>query len=174
MSLFEPDRYFSRISAIDIRVDLVAQGVAAVLLDVDNTIRSRADNSVPKDVRLWLEKLRAENIKACLLTNNFHANVFDLAKELDLPIVAKALKPLPKGYVRAAKLLGVNRRDTVMIGDQISTDIVGAHLVGMRAFLVCPLVEEDLRHTVVLRGIERIFIARRKPEGANVCETLRS
>ena len=61
-----------------------------------------------------------------------------------------------------------------MIGDQLSTDIFGAHLLGMKAYLVCPLVEEDLKHTVFVRNIERIFIADQEPEGAQACETLPS
>ena len=61
-----------------------------------------------------------------------------------------------------------------MIGDQLSTDILGAHVVGMKAYLVCPLVEQDLKHTVFVRNIERIFIADKEPEGAQACETLPS
>ena len=61
-----------------------------------------------------------------------------------------------------------------MIGDQLTTDILGAHLVGMRAYLVCPLVEVDLKHTLLLRNFERIFIADKEPEGASACETFHS
>ena len=174
MSLFQPDRYFSRISAIDIKADIVNCGFKAVLLDIDNTILSRADHLVPQDVLQWLAKLHASGVQACLLSNNFHDHVFDLAEQLGLPIIAKALKPLPQGFIRASRTLGVKRQETLMIGDQISTDIVGAHVVGMKAYLVCPLVEEDLKHTVLLRGFERIFISNQEPEGANACETSRS
>ena len=114
MSLLKPDRYFSRISAIDVQSDLVVEGFSAVLLDVDNTILSRRDHQVPPDVLQWLAKLRRAQISACLLSNNFHAHVFDLAEELDLPIVAKALKPLPQGFLLACRKLGVaksNRYD---------------------------------------------------------------
>ena len=170
MSLLQPDRYFSRISAIDIKGDLLIPGFSAVLLDVDNTILSRSDHTVPQDVQIWLQKLNNAGLKVCLLSNNFHTHVFDLAQELDVPIVAKALKPLPQGFLWACRKLGVSRKTTVMIGDQLSTDILGAHVVGMKAYLVCPLVEEDLKHTVFVRTIERIFIADREPEGANACE----
>ena len=44
----------------------------------------------------------------------------------------------------------------------------------MKAYLVCPLVEEDLKHTVFVRNIERVFIADQEPEGAQACETLPS
>lgn len=174
MSLYSPDRYFSRVSAIDIKRDIVNAGFLAVLLDVDNTLRSRADHLVPSDVTLWLGKLKAAGVSACMLSNNFHDSVFELAEELDLPIVAKAMKPLPQGFIAACKKLRVSRHDTLMIGDQLTTDILGAHLVGMRTYLVCPLVEVDLKHTLLLRNFERIFIADKEPEGASACETFHS
>lgn len=174
MALFQPDRYFSRISAIDIPTDIVGEGIRYVLLDVDNTLLSRADHMVPPDVLRWLSQLRQANVEACLLSNNFHQNVIDLADELGLPIVAKALKPLPFGFVKALRKGKATRGETLMIGDQISTDIIGAHALGLRAYLVCPLVEEDLKHTVFIRNIERAFISDREPEGANACETLHS
>ena len=174
MALLQPDRYFSRISAIDIRADILDENISAVLLDVDNTILSRADHMIPPDVLQWLAKLKHSGIPACMRSNNFHQHVFGLAEELELPIVAKALKPLPQGFIKACRILQVPCNNTVMIGDQLSTDILGAHVVGMKAYLVCPLVEQDLKHTVFVRNIERIFIADKEPEGAQACETLPS
>ena len=106
MSLIQPDRYFSRTSAINVEWDIVGKGFTHVLLDIDNTILSRADHQVPADVRRWLVRVRAAGVKMCFLSNNFHGNVFDLARELDLPIVAKALKPLPHGFVMARNKIG--------------------------------------------------------------------
>lgn len=174
MSLFQPERYFSRTSAIDVEADILGKGFTHVLLDIDNTVLSRADHQVPADVRLWLGRVRAAGVKMCFLSNNFHGNVFALASELGLPIVAKALKPLPHGFVMARSKIGGTRKNTLMIGDQLSTDVVGAHLAGMKAYLVCPLVEEDLKHTMFVRSIERTFISDKEPEGARACETLHS
>jgi len=174
MSLIKPDRYFSRISAIDVTRDLVNEDINAVLLDVDNTLLSRADHTVPSDVLLWLAKVKTAGIKACMLSNNFHDYVFHVADELELPIVAKALKPLPHSYFLACQKMSVSKNETVMIGDQISTDILGAHFIGMKAYLVCPLVEQDLKHTLFVRNIERMVIADQEPEGASACETLHS
>lgn len=174
MSLFQPERYFSRTSAIDVEADILGKGFTHVLLDIDNTVLSRADHQVPADVRLWLGRVRAAGVKMCFLSNNFHGNVFVLAEQLNIPIVSKALKPLPHGFAMARGKIGGTRKNTLMIGDQLSTDVVGAHLAGMKAYLVCPLVEEDLKHTMFVRSIERAFISDKEPEGARACETLHS
>lgn len=168
MSLFQPDRYFSRITAIDIKHDLIFAGYTNVLLDIDNTLRSRETGEIPRDAGIWLGRAREAGINFCLLSNNWHDNVFEFAKELELPIVAKACKPLPFGYFRAMKCLNGNKHNTVSVGDQLLTDVLGAHLAGIAAYMVMPLVEVDLKHTVALRVIERGLLGSREPESVPV------
>ena len=54
MTFLEPDRYFSRLSHVDIERDILALGFRHVLLDVDNTILTRDTHEVPRDVGVWL------------------------------------------------------------------------------------------------------------------------
>lgn len=167
MPFFEPDRYFSRISRIDIRRDIIAEGYSHVLLDIDNTILTRDTHEVPRDIGLWLAKARDAGIKFCLLSNNWHRGVHELAAQLELPIVSHAVKPLPPAYLIALNKLGAKRKNTVVIGDQLITDVIGAHLLGMKAYLVLPLVEKDLKHTLLLRNLEQALIGHLQPEGAS-------
>ena len=109
MALLTPDRYFSRISAIDIERDLLGCGLTHVLLDIDNTVRARDTGCVPRDVGMWLGRAREAGVSFCLLSNNWHADVYRFAGELELPIVAKALKPLPPAFL-AAQDWGSRRR----------------------------------------------------------------
>lgn len=169
MSLVEPERYFSRISMIDIQKDIIDAGFSHVLLDIDNTILTRDTHEVPRDVSFWLSRARSAGLTFCLVSNNWHESVYDLAKRLDLPIVAKAVKPLPPAFLVALGKLGAKRKDTVVIGDQLVTDVLGAHFLGMTAYMLQPLVEQDLKHTLLLRNVERAFMGDREPEGAS-CE----
>lgn len=174
MPLLEPDRYFARISRIDIERDLLAHGYRNVLLDVDNTILTRDTHEVPRDVGFWLAKARDAGISFCLVSNNWHEGVYHLAERLSLPIVAKAVKPLPPAFLVALKKLGAKRSETVVVGDQLVTDVLGAHFLGMKAYLLAPLVEQDLPHTLLLRNFERAVMGERKPEGVSVpsaCQT---
>lgn len=171
MAFYEPDRYFSRITAIDIKRDILAKGFTHVLLDVDNTLLTRDEHLVPHDVLLWLNRAREAGVAMCLLSNNFHQSVFQVAEQLELPIVAKALKPLPHSFIMATHKIHGKRATTLMIGDQLITDVMGAHCAGIVAYLVCPLVEADLKHTLLVRNFENLFIADKEPEGAQACET---
>lgn len=166
MSLLSPERYFSRISSINIQMDLLGCGYDHVLLDVDNTILSRATHDVPRDVGVWLGKARDAGVKFCLVSNNWHESVHQLAEVLCLPVVGKSLKPLPQGFLRGMSKVGGSRKDTVVVGDQMLTDVLGAHLVGLPVYMVQPLVEVDLPHTMALRNFERVVLGGRVPEPA--------
>lgn len=166
MSLFEPDRYFSRLSHVDIERDIIDRGYRFVLLDVDNTVLTRDTHEVPRDVAYWLTKARNAGVAFCLISNNWHGDIFDVADRLSLPIVAKAMKPLPPAFFVALKKIGATRKETVVIGDQLVTDVLGAHFSGMKAYLLAPLVEQDLPHTLLLRNLERLIMGDREPERA--------
>ena len=109
MPYLQPERYFSRISHINIERDLLACGFRCVLLDIDNTILSRATHDVPRDVGLWLAQARDAGVSFCLVSNNWHKNVHELANRLSMPIIAKAMKPLPVALFAACSMLGAKR-----------------------------------------------------------------
>lgn len=165
MAFFKPERYFSRLSNIDIHKDLLDKGYVNVLLDMDNTVVSRETHDAPKDVREWIDAAKEAGVNICLLSNNWHTSPYEWALELELPVVAKACKPLPHAFFIARDRMNARSKDTVVIGDQVSTDIVGAHALGMKAYLVSPLAEKDLKHTVVVRNFERKLLGDMKPEG---------
>lgn len=167
MAFLEPDRYFSRLSHVNVERDILALGYANVLLDVDNTILTRDTHEVPRDVGFWLARAREAGITFCLVSNNWHRGVYDLAARLDLPIVAKAVKPLPPAFIYAMSKIKANRKNTLVIGDQLVTDVLGAHALGMKAYLLAPLVEQDLPHTLLLRNLERAIVGDRAPEGVS-------
>lgn len=168
MPFLKPDRYFSRISQIDIERDLIGCGFESVLMDIDNTILTRDTHEVPHDVGVWLGRARTAGLRFCLVSNNWHEGVYQLAERLELPIVAKAVKPLPPAFLMALRKIEAKRKTTVVIGDQLVTDVLGAHFLGMKAYLLQPLVEQDLPHTLMLRHFERLVMGDREPEEAPV------
>lgn len=117
--------------------------VKAVLLDIDNTL-SHHDAPIPFDgVVNWTKEITASGFQLMIVSNNTKERVTPFAAKFGLPFVWRACKPLPIGYWKAAKALGVRHRETVIIGDQIYTDVVGANCIGMRSILVEPAEHED-------------------------------
>ena len=58
---------------------------------------------------------------------------------MGLPFYAKAGKPFKKNVLRAMADIGTSREDTILIGDQVFTDVWAAHNAGIRAILVPPI-----------------------------------
>ena len=164
MPLLKPDRYFSRITKIDPREDIKKLNIDFLFLDVDNTILPRDTRQVPQDIKAWLEDLKNSGLKICLLSNSLKEGVKDFAKTLDLPVLTGSLKPSPSAFIRAFKKMGARSKNSLLIGDQVFTDSLGAHLVGMKCYMVLPLSEFDLPHTLFFRTFEKFVLKNKKLE----------
>jgi HAD superfamily phosphatase (TIGR01668 family) len=143
---------------------LQERNIKALLLDIDNTIVPRDSFIIPNELRAWIDDLKSKGYQICLLSNNWHKVVFQYGEDLGLPVIYKAMKPAPFAFLRALKHLGVSRREAIMVGDQLFTDILGSRLLGMRSVLVRPLAVTDLWYTLILRKLERLILGGREPE----------
>ena len=130
-----------------------------VLLDRDNTCVPRDAASAPEEVVAWLDRARAAGLGLCLVSNNFHSSqVGRTARELGVEVVDHAMKPAPFALRRAMRLMGARPEETVMVGDQVFTDVVAGNLAGIRTVLVRPQSRSDLWYTHVFRVFERLAL----------------
>lgn len=156
MSLFEPSATRPRFG--EVTPELLRElGVRAVLLDVDNTLGAYSSSEPAHGAVEWTRELSAAGFRLAIVSNNFDERVTGFAHAFDLPFVSFAIKPLPFGYLRAAKGLGVPRRECAVIGDQIFTDVLGANLCGMKSVLLEPMELEPGWTFRVRRRLERRF-----------------
>lgn len=162
MSLLSPDRYYSSIYAIDVE-ELRNAGIRGLLVDLDNTLLPRDDDTIPPALPQWVAKVREAGCDICMVSNNWHDRVFRISGALNICFVSKALKPLPFAFWRARTKLGLGRDEVAVVGDQIFTDVLGGGLAGALTVLVQPFSPSDLPHTLLLRRIERRLLAGREP-----------
>lgn len=145
----------------DVSLDmLAATGVRGVVVDLDNTVCAYRRPELAPGVADWVRDALARGFSLVLVSNNFPERVASVGAQLGIPVVPNALKPLPFAFLRALRLLGTPRRATIVIGDQLFTDVLGAKLVGLRTLLTKPLVESDFPLTRVLRFLERTLAGR--------------
>jgi HAD superfamily phosphatase (TIGR01668 family) len=160
--VLSPDYYYHSVHDIDL-AELKSRGINTILVDLDNTLLPRDTNVVPDGLKAWSQDLERAGFKVCLVSNNWHGRVYAVASELGFELVAKALKPLPFAFLRALRVVGSSRRNAVIVGDQIFTDVLGGKILGVVTVLVEPLSPTDLPHTLLLRYAERLLLAGRKP-----------
>lgn len=160
--MFSPRYYYRSIQDIDV-AGLAALGVTTLLVDLDNTLLPRNSDAATDRAREWVESVAAQGLRVCIVSNNWHERVEGIAQQLGVPIVAKALKPFPQAFRKALSTMDASREQAAVVGDQLFTDIVGGNLLGLVTVLVVPLSTSDLPHTRVLRMLERILLAKRRP-----------
>ena len=141
-------------------------GLDSLLLDADCTLKRYGSEECTPEAGRWLAELRAEGFGACLVSNGLGGRIGRFAQRLDLPLVARALKPLPWGCRRAVRTMGFQPSRTAMVGDQVFADVMAAHLAGLRAILVVPIhPEEEPWFTRLKRHPERRLIERMTARG---------
>ncbi len=149
-------------------------GIENLLLDVDCTLKRYSLQEPEPEVRAWLESLRADGFRMCLLSNGVGKRIGKFAELVNLPFIAKACKPFTSGCRRAFAEMNFLPEKTAIVGDQIFADIMAGRLSGIRTFLVTPLSpEEEHWFTRVKRPFERIVLRsfhRRFPDSAEWLE----
>lgn len=158
--LFKPTKAYKSILNITPQ-ELLEMGVKAVILDVDNTLTTHNNPTPIEGIDEWLSAVRESGIKLMIVSNNHAPRVAPFAERLGLEYVPEGAKPLPKGMREAIKRMGVSRKETCAIGDQIFTDILGAKLSGIRAIFVQPIEFETSFWFRVKRTIETPFRPRK-------------
>ncbi len=154
MKSFYPDIYVPNISCITASM-LIELSMEAVVLDVDNTLVPHNDPNPTKEVVNFLNDMRKNGIKICIVSNNNKKRVAPFAGKLDIEFfVYDALKPAAYGYLKASELMGVECGKIAAIGDQIFTDVWGAKRAGCYAVLVEPI---DIKSENILIKCKRIL-----------------
>lgn len=119
---------------------LAAKGVKLVLADLDNTLVPYKVTEPTEAVIRWKDALASNGIRLFLLSNSRkpgRAQAF--AEKLGIPFQGHSGKPKKAGYLRAMERMGCASEQTVMVGDQIFTDTLGANNAGVTPLLVQPI-----------------------------------
>ena len=161
-----PDFYFKTFE--DATVDfLKSQNIKGVILDIDNTLEPY-EHSVPGDhVIAWLESLNSCGIGAAFVSNNNDERVKIFNENLKLPAFAKARKPFKKNIKKAMDLIGSDESSTILIGDQIFTDVWAARNAKIKAMLVTPINDKKDMFTKFKRLLEKPILRKYRKRHKN-------
>lgn len=134
---------------------MAKKGIRGLIFDVDNTLAFHDAPADKKAVELFAE-LHRLGFQTCLLSNNREPRVKAFAQEVNASYyVFKGGKPGTKGYKKAMERMGTSPADTVAVGDQLFTDILGANLAGIYSILVSPMNPKEEIQIVFKRYLEK-------------------
>ena len=147
---------------------LYKKGIRGLIFDIDNTLVPHGADADERIEKLFGE-LKKMGFKTFLLSNNklervkrFNANIRSL-------YIYKAGKPNAVNYIKAMRMMGTGKENTVFIGDQLFTDIWGAKKAGISTILLNPIDKKEEIQIVLKRYLEKIVLnayeKERKSEG---------
>ena len=158
--MIRPDLFVDRLAGVSLD-RLAAEGVRALIVDLDNTLVGYGCDEIAHENIAWIAEAKRRGFAVALVSNNFTERVNRVSAEVGVSAIAGALKPLPHGFLRALSILGASKTQTVVVGDQLFTDVVGARLAGLRVILTRPIEPRDWVGTRVLRFFERMVLGAR-------------
>ena len=134
---------------------LLSIGARGIILDIDNTLEPYEHSDPGEHVLAWLNALHTAGIKTAIVSNNDRERVERFNQNIKMPAYFKSGKPFAKNLRRAMCDMGTDETNTVLMGDQIFTDVWAAHNVGIKAILVPPINDKKDALTKFKRMLER-------------------
>ena len=154
-------------SVIDLKPQALAQrGIRLVLADLDNTLAAYQQTRPTAEIVAWKDALSQAGIQLFLLSNSRKpGRAQDFAQALGIPYQGHSGKPKKAGYLRAMEGMDCKPEETIMVGDQIFTDILGANNAGVVPLLVRPIQLAGNPGRYVRYAVEAPFrlLGRRRP-----------
>ncbi len=134
---------------------LKKRGIKAVITDLDNTLVAWDRPDATPELIEWFKLLKDHGIQVTIVSNNNELRVKSFASPLGISFIFKARKPMGKAFRRATKAMNVKKEETVVVGDQLLTDVLGGNRSGFYTILVIPVAKTDGFITKFNRQIER-------------------
>ena len=151
--IFKPFIKLHRITDISAEL-LVRHNISGLILDIDNTLSTHHGLELLPGLREWIVKMQNSGISLLILSNSKEKRVKPFAENLGLGYLSLGMKPLPHGYIKAAKKMGLKRKNTAIVGDQLFTDSLGGHISGVKPIITDPIERENLASFKVRRKLE--------------------
>ncbi len=153
-----PDLHVNSIYDIDLYA-MQRRGVKAIITDLDNTLVEWDRPDATEKLVKWLQQVQQIGFKVVIVSNNNEIRVGAFARPLGVPFIHQAKKPMNTAFKKAIKMMDVKTEETVVIGDQLFTDILGGNLMGLYTILVIPVASSDGFFTKFNRRMERIALS---------------
>ena len=158
MAFFYPDHYAESVHAIPF-CRLWDKGYRLLLFDVDNTLETYVTKEPGEKVRKLIAELKEIGFTVILLSNGREQRVKRFSAPIGVSYYYRVGKPMPKGVRQAMRDTGYSAQETLVIGDQIFTDVCAAHAAGVRAILTKPIsLEIDEWMTRPKRPLEKLVL----------------
>lgn len=156
LRLFYPCEYAESVFSIDYE-KLYKMGYRGILFDIDGTLVPHGNDST-EAVDALFRTIHEAGLKTLMLSNNSEERIRRFLKNIDSLYIYDAGKPHTASYDKAVKMLDLRKEETLCIGDQIFTDILGSNKSGIDSILVKFLCHENETKIGKRRTLEMVIL----------------
>lgn len=134
---------------------LAKRGIKGIITDLDNTLVEWDRPLATDKVIDWFAEMEENGIAVTIVSNNNESRVKTFSNPHQIPYIPRAKKPLGNAFTEALQIMNLKKEETVVIGDQLLTDILGGNRAGFYTILVVPVAQTDGLATKFNRFVER-------------------
>ncbi|HHV96216.1 MAG TPA: YqeG family HAD IIIA-type phosphatase [Clostridiaceae bacterium] len=156
---FYPNMIVDSIEQIDLEM-LKKKGIKGLILDIDNTLVPSFIKEADERTLKWIDKIKRNGFKACILSNARKKRVEQFNEKLGLKAIYRASKPGRRAFTKALDVLGIDASQAAVVGDQIFTDVYGGNRLGMYTILVKPIHKQEFFFVKLKRYLEKYVLRR--------------
>lgn len=157
--ILRPKVYVNSVYNIDLKKLKKIKKIKGIIVDLDNTLVAWGGKEISQSIIDWVNEAKRLDFKLCIVSNTNSKRVAEFAKILNIPYHSKYFKPFSTAFNNGLKILDAKKSETVVIGDQIFTDICGGNILKLLTILVVPIVKKDSMGTFFHRSLEKILIS---------------
>ena len=157
--ILRPKVYVDSICNIDLKKLKKVKNIKGIIVDLDNTLIAWGKKEIDNRINDWIKDAKRLKLKLCIVSNNRSKRVAELAGIFKIPYYSNSIKPFNAPFIKAIEILDTKNTETIVIGDQIFTDIWGGNRLKLFTILVTPMVKRDSIGTFLHRNFERIIIS---------------
>lgn len=156
--VFFPDLIVDRVQNIDLDT-LIKKRIKGLILDIDNTLVPHHMKEADENAVKWIEKVKNAGFKVCIVSNASRKRVIKFNENLKLFAIHRANKPGLAAFRKALRLMDVEAKEAVMIGDQVFTDVYGGNRMKMLTILVKPIHHKEVFYIKLKRLPEKLILS---------------
>lgn len=129
-------------------------GVETLFVDLDNTLDSYKALFPSKRAIDYVNYLKRQGIEPIVISNNSKDRVGEYASKLKVRFLSRAFKPFSGRLLKFIADNDIDITKTMLIGDQIMTDLLAAKRANIRIVLTEKIVKEDQLSTHLNRLVD--------------------
>lgn len=151
----KPERVYENLTKMPWQ-ELYNEGIRTALLDFDNTLGPDHATEPEEYSYKCVKMIEETGIKCCLVSNAKSGRSAKIAEMLKIPVVTYANKPGTSGVLKAIKLMESTPEKSLMVGDQVFTDVIAGNRSGVRTFMVEKLYKSEIWYVLLKRPFEKL------------------